>query len=263
MSSRVKCAWLAIAAAAVVGCGGNGDTSKADNKATGGAEPQVNVAAKAWDPAAGTATIQGVVKFTGKPPKRRAVDMSGKPECGHHETPPLDESIIVNPDGSLKNTFVYVKSGLKGWKFTAPTTPVVLDQKGCTFTPHVVGVQTGQPVVIRNSDATAHNVHALSVRNPDFNFTQARQGQEDKKEFLTPEVLFKIKCDIHGWMATYVGVVEHPYFFVTGDDGRFTLKGLPPGEYTVEAVHEELGKKTATVKIGDKESKDVGFEFSR
>ncbi len=263
MRRWLTCGVWFLAMAILAGCGSNGDAPKGDAKTTGGgsAEKQSSGPAKDWDPAAGTATIQGVVKFLGKPPKRRAIDMAGKPECAQHESPILDESIIVNPDGSLKNAFVWVKTGLKGWKFTPPATPVVLDQKGCQFSPHVQGAQVGQPVVIRNSDAFAHNVNCLSVRNPGFNFTQGRQGQEDTKQFQSPEVLFKLKCDIHGWMKGFIGAVDHPFFAVTGPDGKYELKGLPPGDYEVEAWHESFGTSSQKVNLAAKQTHQLPFVF--
>lgn len=266
----VACASIVMA----LGCS-NGETAREKTKATGTeaataaaetataeAQAEPRVAAKPWDASLGTATVRGVVKFTGNPPRRRPIEMGGKPECAKiHSEPVLDESIIVNPDGTLRNVFVWVKKGLQGWSFPTPGDPVVLDQKGCTFRPHVCGVQVRQPIEIKNSDEFAHNVHALPFRNQTFNFTQAAQ-QTDLQRFDRPDVLVRFKCDIHGWMSSYMGVVPHPYFAVTGEDGNFALEKLPPGEYVVEAVHEELGKKTVTVSVSDSDSKEIEFEFA-
>lgn len=219
-------------------------------------------AKKAWNPAAGTAGIRGTVKFNGTPPKRRPVDMGSEPKCCEmHPDAPRDESVIVNPNGTLSNVFVWVKKGLDGWSFPVPETPALLDQKGCTYLPHVLGMQVGQKLMVRNSDALAHNIHALPESNREFNFSQAQQGLESEVTFNSQEVAIKLKCDIHGWMNAYIAVVKNPFFTVTGEDGSFTLGKLPPGEYTIEAWQEKYGKKTATVKIGDNETKDIEFLY--
>ncbi len=229
-------------------------------------EEIVAKATKQWDPALGTVTIKGVVKFNGKAPKRKPIDMGGKPECAAHAAnKPLDETIIVNADGSLKNVFVYVRKGVDEWIFPIPETPAVIEQKGCMFTPHVLGVRAGQKLMVRNGDSCAHNVRAApsSGENAPFNFTQTRFGAEDVKTFNHRDVFVKVNCDIHGWMGANIGVVENPFFAITGDDGKFELKGLPKGEYTIEARHEEFGRKTQSISAADKETKEIAFEFSK
>lgn len=225
-----------------------------------GLEVRSDDAAKPFDPATGTAEIKGTVKFTGEAPKRKPVDMGAEAGCAaKHPEPQLSESVIVNGNGSLKNVFVYVKQGLEGYAFKPPADPVVLNQNGCMYVPHVAGVMVGQPFRILNQDDWAHNVHGMPKQNSDFNFGQPKAGVTNDVTFTTPEILVRVKCDIHGWMSAFVGVVSHPYFAVTGDDGSFSLKGLPPGDYVIEAVHEKLGKVTQNVKVGDKESKAVDF----
>jgi hypothetical protein len=138
---------------------------------------------------------------------------------------------------------------------------VVLDQKGCRYTPHVLGVQVGQPLEVLNSDPTLHNVHALPTANREFNTGQPLAGMKHTHRFSTREVMVPFKCDVHPWMRAFIGVLDHPYFGVTTADGTFRLEGLPPGTYTVEAWHETLGMQTQSVTIGAKESRDVAFSF--
>jgi plastocyanin len=238
-----------------------GSESKSDKT-----EEVVAKATKQWDAALGTVTIKGVVKFSGKAPKRKPIDMGGKPECAAHAAQkPLDETVIVNPDGTLKNVFVYVRKGVDEWIFPIPEEPALIEQKGCTFVPHVLGVRAGQKLMVRNADSCAHNVRAApsSGENAGFNFTQTRLGAEDLKTFNHRDVFVKVNCDIHGWMGANIGVVENPFFAITGEDGKFELKGLPKGEFTIEARHEEYGRKTQTVTAGDKETKVIEFEFSK
>jgi plastocyanin len=154
-----------------------------------------------------------------------------------------------------------VKSGLGDYYFDTPTTPVVLDQKGCRYTPHVFGVRTGQPVLIVNSDPTMHNVHAMGSVNQEFNFAQAFQGLKNTKTFTAQEVMVPFRCNVHSWMSAYGGVLNHPYFAVTANGGTYELKNLPAGTYTIEAWHEKFGTRTETVTIGVKESKSVSFTF--
>jgi len=270
--------WMIVLGLGLAGCSGepkgtadgSADKGSTDPKGTkqpepvADAEPPENKAnAKDWEPAAGTASISGTVKFSGTPPKRRPIDISGKKECSElHKEPVLSENVIVAADGSLKNAFVYVKRGLGAWKFAAPTAPALVDQKGCLFGPHIQGVMVNQPIKITNNDPFAHNVHSFANFNSTFNFSQ-NQGAEDIKTFTKTEMMVKIKCDVHGWMETYICVLDHPYFVVTGDDGKFELQNLPPGDYTIECRHEVFGTKKVQVKVGDKEAGKAEFTFSR
>jgi plastocyanin len=210
--------------------------------------------------AATAGAVTGKVSFMGTPPPSETISMSSDPRCMNAGA--KTETVIVGGDGSLQNVFVYVKDGLGNLKFPVPTTPLVLDQKGCQYRPHVFGVQAGQPIEILNSDATLHNIHAWPQANQEFNMGQALQGMKDTHTFTTQEIMVPFRCDVHRWMNSFVGVVAHPFFAVTGADGAFSLQGLPPGTYTIEAWHEKFGTKTASVTIGAKESKDVAFTFS-
>jgi plastocyanin len=171
------------------------------------------------------------------------------------------QPVIVGSDGGLQDVFVYVKDGLGNLRFPIPSNTVVLDQKGCHYTPHVVGVQVGQALDVLNSDPTLHNVHAVPASNQEFNTGLPLAGLKHTHRFSTREVMVPFKCDVHPWMSAHVGVLDHPFFAVTNADGAFELKGLPPGTYTVEAWHERLGTQTQMVTIGAKETGTATFEF--
>ena len=190
--------------------------------------------------------------------------MASDPVCVEGAGPnPQSDAVLVGADGSLQNVFVYIKSGLDaGYSFDTPTAPVLLDQKGCTYTPRVLGVRVNQPMTISNDDATFHNVHALPKTNQEFNQGLTNKGDKMAKTFTAPEVMVRFKCDVHGWMAAYVGVVAHPYFAVTGVDGSFTLAGVPPGTYTIEAWHERFGTQTAEITVGDRQAQTVSLTFA-
>jgi plastocyanin len=147
---------------------------------------------------------------------------------------------------------VYVKDGLGNRTFQAPQTPVVLDQRGCKYYPHVFGIQVGQPVTVLNSDPTLHNVHAVPKTNTEFNFGQSSKGMKTTRLFDKPEVMVPFRCDVHGWMAAYGGVLSHPFFAVSKADGSYEIKGLPAGTYTLEVWHERLGTRTHTVTVDGK-----------
>lgn len=209
--------------------------------------------------AAGT-PVTGKVTFEGTPPAPQILRMDADPVCsGQNPNGMPSEEVTVNPNGTLKNVFVYVKQALEGQKFDVPTEPVVFDQRGCHYTPHVFGVRVNQPIQIINSDGTLHNVHALPKNSKEFNLGMPIQGMKLNQKFTAPEQMVKIKCEVHPWMSAYAGVMEHPFFAVTGEDGTFTIKDLPPGEYTLEAWHEKYGAQTATVKVPDQT--EVNFSF--
>jgi len=221
---------------------------------------------KPWDPALGTATIAGTVKFSGKKPRMRPIDMAGADEkCAeaHGGKRQKPETVILNENGTLKNVFVWVKSSVEGWTFPMPEGDALLDQKGCWYLPHVQGMRQGQSLSIKTSDPTAHNVHGYAKVNRSFNRSQpegaANVDIKMKRDEASPPM--KIKCDIHPWMNAYVAVVPHPYFSVTGDDGSFKLENLPPGTYTIEAWHEKYEVMEQTITIGDNETKTLEFAY--
>ena len=209
------------------------------------------------DPAT-VATVTGTIKLDGAAPKPRKLDMSQDPACsggmGLTET-------VVSEGGNLANVFVYVKDGLGDRTFAAPTAKVTVDQHGCHYVPHVLGVMTGQTVEILNSDPTTHNIHPSPKNNKEWTESQAPKGAPLEKAFAREEVLLPVKCNQHPWMKMYVGVVKNPFFSVSAKDGKFSITGLPPGKYTIAAVHETLGEQIMQVEVGPKESKAADFSF--
>ncbi len=213
-------------------------------------------------PAFAGGSVSGTIKFDGEPPTRRTVKMDADPKCtAANPDGRLGEVFVVN-DGKLQNVFVYVKEGLGDQEFEAPKEPVHLDQKGCMYSPHVIGVQVGQTVEILNSDDTLHNVHSLAKNTKQFNSAMPMKGMKIKKRYQKPEIMAKVKCDVHPWMAAYVGVVAHPFFAVSGADGGFTIADLPAGTYTIEAWHEKMGTRTMEVTVAEGGSATADFSFA-
>lgn len=239
----------------IVGCGG-GDGEAPQAQETPQETPQPTATAAP----AGTAVIAGTINFSGEAPDRPRVRLDR--ECSAlHTDPVLAENVVPNENGTLRWVFVYVKEGLGDQTFAPPAEPVVLDQQGCMYTPHVIGVQTGQTIKILNSDPLQHNIHAMPEVNRPFNLSTPNQGDERERSFRSEEVMVKIKCDVHPWMGAWAGVVSHPYHSVSGEDGTFSIEGLPAGTYTIEAWHEEYGTMTQSVTVGDGETQTADFAF--
>jgi len=212
----------------------------------------------------GTAAITGKALFAGTPKAPESINMSSDATChGRAESAPVREDLVVGQGGELKSVFVHVAGGLPATPFAPPAQAVTLDQRGCIYRPHVVGLQVGQQLLLVNSDPTLHNVHTVSTANKPFNFGMSIEGQKAPRYFHAPEVMVKAKCDVHPWMASYIGVGGHPFFAVTGDDGCFTIRGLPAGEYAIEAWHETAGVLKQSVPLSDGETKDISFTFGR
>jgi len=208
-------------------------------------------------------TISGSIKFTGTAPENEILSMNADPTCvAAHKEPVRAETVIVNSNGTLKNVFVYVKEGLEGKTFPAPANTVTIDQQGCQYHPHVFGLQAGQSLEIINSDPTLHNVHSLAEKSKQFNLGMPIQGMKLKKKFEAPEIMVKLKCDVHPWMSAFIGVLNHPFFSVSNDSGVFEIKDLPAGEYTIEAWHEKYGAQIQKVTVSEDVPAAVEFTFN-
>jgi plastocyanin len=209
-------------------------------------------------------SITGTVTFDGKAPALRPLAMEGDPACAKkHSGPVPNEALVLGSGNTMGNILVWVSKGLPAGKtYPAPTTPVVLDQHGCQYVPHVMGIMVGQPYKILNSDGILHNIHTLPKVNASFNQAFPATRKEATTKFDKPEAIFGIKCDVHPWMSAFVGVFTHPFYSVTAADGKFTISGLDPGTYEITAWHEKLGTQTASVTVGANETKTQAFKFA-
>jgi plastocyanin len=193
---------------------------------------------------------------------RKPVDMSNDPACVEaHRGKAYDESEVVNSNGTLANVFVYVKTGLEGKQFPAPATPATIDQKGCWFAPRVLGIQVGQTLSVVNSDPVTHNIHPMAEINREWNHSQGAGDEPLGRKFTKPEVMIRVKCNIHSWMHAFIGVVDHPYYAVSGATGTFTIPNLPPGDYTLEAWHEKLGAQDQKITVSPSGKVTADFTF--
>lgn len=209
------------------------------------------------------ATITGTIKYEGEVPKFKEIKMDADPIClTHHSSAVYPETLVVGEGNTMANVFVYVKGGLAKKDYPTPVETAVLEQKGCTYIPHVLGVMVGQKLKITNPDGTLHNVHALCKVNQEFNLAMPKFRTETEKVFDKEESMFPIKCDVHPWMGGYLSVMSHPFFSTTQLDGKFTISNLEAGTYEIEAWHEKLGTKTQSVTVGADETKSVDFTFA-
>jgi len=204
--------------------------------------------------------VSGVARFEGPRPKRRALAMD-EASLKLHKSRPLDENVLVGPGGALANVFVQVKKGVEDKEYPVPAKPAMMDQVGSIFRPRVQGVMVGQKFVLRNSDPFIHNVRSLSLRNRAFNIAQPPKTPDREKVFRRKEGPIRMGCDFHRWMQAYVFVMDHPYFAITDAQGRFKIEGLPAGEYTLEAWHEEFGKQQAQITVGADGAAKADFTF--
>jgi plastocyanin len=203
------------------------------------------------------ATVHGQAKLEGMAPKPAKIDMSQDPACkGGNES----ENVVAS-DGNLANVFVYIKDGLGNRTFDVPKDPVVLDQSGCKYHPHVLGVMAGQTVEIKNDDQTTHNIHPTPKDNREWNESQPPSSPAIEKNFAREEIMLPVKCNQHPWMKMYINVVKTPFYAVTDRSGKYEIKGLPPGDYTIAFVHEKLGEQDQKITVAPKDDKSVDQTF--
>jgi polysaccharide lyase family 4-like protein len=263
MSTRNRFAVLVLAAVAVTFACGGGEKqeTQAPPPAAGGAGAPPAAAGAPAAPA-GDASISGKVSFTGTVPPAEKIKLSADPKCVEMHKEGLEKQPIKVKDGGLADVYVYVKSGLPPGNYPAKTDPVTIDQHGCNYTPHIVALETGQPLKIKNSDDTLHNIHPRPTINDEFNIGQPRKGMESTRTFTKREVMFPVGCDVHPWMRAYISVLDNPFYTVTSEDGTFEIKGLPAGDYEIEAYHEKLKtmSQKVSVKSGEKAKLDFAFK---
>ena len=206
-------------------------------------------------------SVTGTVKFEGTAPTMRPLAMDADPNCAKkHTTPQLPELLVLGAGNTMAHIFVRAKS-VPG-NYPAPSEPVVMDQIGCMYKPHVMGVMVGQKFLIKNSDGLLHNVHSLPKINQGFNRAMPAAVTEAEYTFDKEELMFKIKCDVHPWMSAFVGVMTHPFFDVTDTDGKFEIAGLPAGTYEIEVWHEKLGTQSKSVAVGASDTQTLDFALS-
>jgi len=208
-------------------------------------------------------TISGSVKLEGKAPAMRPINMSAEPYCQKaHSTPVVPPEVVTGAADALANVVVYVKSDdLSKYSFTTPSQPVPLDQQGCMYDPHIIALMAGQTLEVKNNDQTTHNIHPMPKDNREWNKSQPPGAAPIDDSFARPEMAIPVKCNVHPWMKSYIFVFKNPYYAITSKDGKFEIKNLPPGTYTVEAWQEKYGTQQQTVTVGPKESKEVSFTF--
>ncbi len=210
------------------------------------------------------AAINGTVVFEGRAPTMPLLKMAADPGCKvDHVDPPRAETLVLGEGQTIANILVKIKSGLSGKEYPVPKEPVVVTQSGCMYSPHVFGVRAGQPIEFMNPDKTLHNINAKAQVNRGFNISMPDFRKSAIRTFAKSEPIFSIDCDVHKWMSAWCAVIDHPFFEVTGKDGRFSIEGLDAGTYEIEAWHERLGTQTATITVGTDEIKTHDFTFSR
>ncbi len=265
LSNRVRF-WLSLFAILAllslsIACGGGDDEVVDDTDTPGG------TAGPPYQTTGNEGTVTGKVAFTGTPPAPQPIDMNADAACAAKNPNAVAETAVVK-DGKLQNVFVYVKDGtttdgkkITSFSFPVPGEPVTLDQNGCHYVPHVLGIRANQRFTVTNSDPTAHNVNVQGKGNPPWNTSQPPNAPPIEQKFVRAEVIIPVKCNQHPWMKSYIGVMNNPFYSVSGADGTYTIKGLPPGKYTVVAWHERYGEKTMEVTLVAKGSATADFSF--
>jgi len=246
--SLLVCSLLLLSLAA---CGGDKnefpDLSAGSAGSGGGDAPPVT-----------TASIMGKISFEGEVPKPKQIGTTADPNCKKEI---FFEDTKVK-DGGLENVVIYVSGGegVAGKSYAPPSTPVELDQMDCHYIPHALVIQVGQELAVKNGDMTLHNVHTLGEVNPTWNVAQAVQNIISKHIFEKPEVLLPVKCDVHGWMKSFIAVISNPFGTVSAEGGKYELK-LPAGKFEITAVHEKYGRQTTMVEVKDNDHTTVDFKF--
>jgi plastocyanin len=241
----------------LAGCGGGDDSSGLPPAPSGGAAG----GGASYDPASATGTISGNIMFEGEVPAAARIQMAADPFCQSHSEGATSQEVLVTEDSKLQNVILYVRSGHEDATYPVPSEPVVIDQENCVYSPHVFTMMASQELSITNSDTTLHNIHAWAEVNTPFNIGQPVQGMETKKTFDQPEMPLPIRCDVHRWMNSFVGVFDHPFHTTSGDTGNYELK-LPPGTYEIVAWHEKYGEQVSTVEVADNATAELNFSFT-
>jgi plastocyanin len=258
MSIIKPLALLTAALPLIAACGGG--EKEAAAPPPGNAAPAAGAPAAAGGAAKGSASITGKITYDGAVPAPEKVKLSADPKCQGMHPQGLEKQPVRVSNGGLADVFVWVKSGISG-TYPAPSDAVLLDQKGCNYSPHIITAQAGQTIKIRNSDDTLHNIHPRPTVNQEFNIGQPRQGMESSHTFDKQEIMIPVGCDVHPWMRSYISVVGHPFFAVTKEDGSYEIKGLPAGDYEIEAVHEKLKSTTGKVSVKDGEAAKLDLAY--
>jgi plastocyanin len=247
-------AGILAVALVLVGCGTKGISDETTTASVPAGAPV--------DPST-AGTIRGKVELDGTPPARRPLNMGAAEKCAQQRTTPgMTEDVVPGDNGTLQNVVVYLKGDFSKYSFPKATTPVALRQNGCVFEPHVVALMTGQPLQVSNSDPMTHNINGGATKNNKrWNDSQPAKGAATEETFAKEEVAFPVKCNVHPWMKAYIAVVATPYFQVTGQDGSFELKNVPPGTYTVVAWQETYGTNEQTITVGPSENKETTLTF--
>ncbi|MDE3135006.1 MAG: carboxypeptidase regulatory-like domain-containing protein [Acidobacteriota bacterium] len=242
-----------MALALFVGCGAFLAGSVTAGAATGAKRPQ----------SSNRGEITGKIHFQGPKPQPHPIDMGKDSVCASlHTGPVYAQDGEVNADGTLPNAFIYIKHSSATLPSTAPRNPVTLTQRGCQYDPHVVGVMVGQPFEVINLDPTTHNVHVIPKSNREWNVSQQPGSPSVVRRLQHTETMIPVRCNVHPWMKAYIGVVDNPFYAVTGKDGSFALKGLPPGNYTIEVWTATFGaqERNLVVRAGEATTADFTFE---
>jgi len=258
MHGKPNGVWAILLLAALSGCGDSGAGHPAESRK----EPAKPVEYFHVDPAT-AAAVQGKITFHGTKPPKKAIAMDADAACmtANQGKTVYEEQVVTGKDGGLANAFVYIKTGLEGKSFEPPKEPVKMVQRGCMFAPRTVGVQAGQNIDVANPDPVSHNFHAMPSNNRDWDQQQSPGAADIEHRFPRPEIMIPVKCNVHAWMRAYIGVMPHPYYAVTGADGAWDMKNVPPGDYTVAVWHEKLGERTAQLHLDANGKANLDFKY--